>query len=523
MKTVNKIFSLSNAIYLFALLALIIGAYVNTFFLDGSNLHKEFGGHDEYLTVREVYAILEPMSFTHFVMSVISGSMLYYGRIMYNLDALFAWIPYTIWGVTGMVYAIRMVHVLLTLGALILLAKTFIQDSFRQVLFFLATIFLYYSLYFFMVPKPEPIQLMALAIFLYLFKRKNYKFGWHFIFIGIAYGIKFNVLTILPVMMILPIWHHRSSLKALIVGVCWFALGLFIANPCLLLSPIQPMFLKTYIADTFGSAKHYDDLATVGFGDWLHPLWTTYYTGGAILAMLLVSLVIIIVVKSKTFFTQRSTENNNTLIPIIIGLFLIIPVFLFTKRLWAHYLWTGHVFLLLGIFSMQLDNNNKWKWNIGILLLLLTGIVRSELMLTEGLADREKSKNSEKTAALSAISYIYGKEDSATILIDPSVYYPFTEYLNNKRFHPFASAYPRELPRKSMTWRTPVSVDYINETKATYLILNAENPLKKDAKDITNKHDEMNNKAKQGLLDAMNKRIYRDTSFGSLVVFSVKS
>src|SRR4051812_12151024 len=93
----------------------IAASILNLQFLEGSNVNYTFSGHDEYLTVYEVNSILNPPSFKHFFMAVISGNVLYYGRMVFYLDALSAYLPYKIWGITGMVYAIRMTHVLFLL------------------------------------------------------------------------------------------------------------------------------------------------------------------------------------------------------------------------------------------------------------------------------------------------------------------------------------------------------------------------------------------------------------------------
>jgi hypothetical protein len=81
---------------------------LNTQLKSASNIHANIGGHDEYLSVREVYSILNAPSARHFVAAVSLGDKLYYGRIMFYFDATVAYIPYKIWGVEGMVVAIRM-------------------------------------------------------------------------------------------------------------------------------------------------------------------------------------------------------------------------------------------------------------------------------------------------------------------------------------------------------------------------------------------------------------------------------
>lgn len=185
-----------DVLFLFAVA--ITAGLLNLQLLDNSNINFALAGHDEYLTVKEVYTILNPLSMKHFFMGIISGDVLYYGRIMFYTDAIIAFLPFKLFGITGLVYSIRLLHTFMVIVGLVLLSKTFLKDWKYRLLFYVATLILYYSAYFFMVPKPEPIQLLTLALFFYFFKKHNYQFGKHFILLGIAYGIKFNVLTILP-------------------------------------------------------------------------------------------------------------------------------------------------------------------------------------------------------------------------------------------------------------------------------------------------------------------------------------
>ncbi|MCC6818430.1 MAG: hypothetical protein IT245_06040, partial [Bacteroidia bacterium] len=172
--------------FFFTLAFIILACVLNIQFLDGSNINDSIGGHDEYIAVKEVYSILHPASFKHFFMAIISGNALYYGRVMFYLDAVVAWIPDMIWGVKGMVLAIRMFHSVLIISSLLILAFTFLEKPVLRWLFLVGSCCLYYSLYFVMMPKPEPLQLLFIAWFLFEFKKSNWNFGKHFILIGLA-------------------------------------------------------------------------------------------------------------------------------------------------------------------------------------------------------------------------------------------------------------------------------------------------------------------------------------------------
>jgi hypothetical protein len=82
---------------LFSILFVTVAVLLNLQFLNGANINQAIAGHDEYLTVREVYSIVNPLSVKHFILAIISGDILYYGRVMFYTDALLAYIPFKIW------------------------------------------------------------------------------------------------------------------------------------------------------------------------------------------------------------------------------------------------------------------------------------------------------------------------------------------------------------------------------------------------------------------------------------------
>lgn len=122
---------------IFTAVFIFLSVVLNLQFLEGSNINHTIAGHDEYIAVKEVFSIIHPVSFKHFIMAVISGDALYYGRIMFYLDAVFAYLPFKIWGITGMVFAIRMAHACFLLAALLLLSHTFLKSTLQKILFLL--------------------------------------------------------------------------------------------------------------------------------------------------------------------------------------------------------------------------------------------------------------------------------------------------------------------------------------------------------------------------------------------------
>jgi hypothetical protein len=504
---------------LFSTLFLTLAAILNLQFLEGSNVNFTFSGHDEYLTVREVYSILQPLSLKHFIMAIISGDVLYYGRIVFYVDALLAFIPYKIWGIDGMVYAIRMTHVIeLLLG--ILLLNNFIKTNVGKLFFAFNVLILYYTAYFVMVPKPEPLQLLLLAIFLIKAHKVNWQFGWHFIWLGMAYGVKFNVLTALPLLFILPYLVGYKKLGGFIKSLFAFLAGIIVAIPCLILTPLKPIFLQTYIKRTFGNASHYDDTG-VSFKTWIENGWLGAYSGGLLLGLVLLFVISwICYLGIKNYLKIRKVENSFILI--LLGLVLLLPVILFTERLWPHYLWTGHVFLLLGIAVLANQNLNL-KYIFVLLYLLMTiGGIRSIVKQGKDLFFLESKAKELILNSKRAHAFIKKQRDTLVSIQDISVYYPFTEMLKINRYHPFSGKKPVKLEKEKFMWDNLMDYSMIKDEKTDYLLLNRFSFLDMDV-DYSTTKDSIILKNKIKLREQYGKTIFLDTTFGSINVYRIES
>ena len=435
---------------IFSAVFIFLSVILNLQFLEGSNINHTIAGHDEYIAVKEVYSILHPVSFKHFIMAVISGNALYYGRIMFYLDALFAFLPFKIWGVTGMVLTVRMVHALFLLAAILLLSKTFLKGSLQKALFFTGTFCLYYTMYFIMMPKPEPHQLFFLALFLNRFKHAGWAFGFHFFWMGIAYGLKFNMLLLLPLVFIIPLIREgsfklMSNFPSGLKSFVFLLTGIVVAIPCLILTPVRPVFLKAYLHETFGgTVKAYDNAALTA-NDWLMSGLGGSYLGHWIWAYPFIILVIAVLFIS----IRRAVKERDFSIPVLLlsGLMLTVVIVLNTKRLWPHYLWTGYVLMLLGLVAAT---NAEYKLAgsriVKFVLLIFLGsavffYLKRDLPLYLGFSDQADVR---KTAELSheTIEYIRHRFSGKRIGTDASLLYPFKDFVAVDIYHPFTGSAP---------------------------------------------------------------------------------
>lgn len=501
----------------------VYAAVLNLQFLEGSNINYTFSGHDEYIAVREVYSILNPASFKHFALAVSAGDVMFYGRAMFYTDALVAWLPYKIWGLAGMVYAIRMAHVLYLVLGVILLGRTFLSKAFSRLLFYLVVLTWYYTAYFVMIPKPEPLQLLVLAIFLFYAQRANWQYGKHFIWLGIAYGLKFNVLMILPVCFAAPFFTGTFKLKEGLISGLMLLAGIVMAVPSLILSPIRPIYIQTYLRSTFGNTSHYDDTG-VPFVDWLNNGLFQWYGGhsisGAIIFMAFLTLV--------AWFAYRlliKKELNTVVLILAIAFCFLMPVMLLTKRLWPHYLWTGSVFMVLAlvmIFNSILTERflqKGIKTFAAVIFIFASYVSASRLLPLFKLEEQATAVLKDSGAAQ---NYLKEKSSHFICVQDISVYLPFKDFVLSKRYHPFSEDYP--YPMQAQVFCTTRSGFIypagIKEMQAGFVLTYRTN-FETDASEVNTSHDKMISEYNKQMRSLLFKEIFPDTVIGKVRVYKI--
>ena len=484
---------LNNSIELiFSLIFITVACVINLQFIDGANINRHITGHDEYLTVREVYSIFEPLTFKHFILAIISGDIIYYGRVMFYIDALFSWIPYKIWGLEGMVYSIRTIHSISILIALLILNTTFIKGKIYNFLFLFGCLGLHFTWYFIQMPKPEPFQLLFLAIFLRYYLKNYFNFGAYYIWLGLAFAAKFNIIVLLPVIFLLPLFVHwplKISIftKSIFKSFTWFISGFFIGIPCLLLSPLQPMFLKSYILKTFlGSKKIYDNI-NLTFFDWMKEGLAYSYLNSSMLAYMFLTICFILM-GYLVFLLVKSKKVESSLIVLVFGLILTMLIMLTTKRLWPHYLWTGYVFLWLGLISFTNYLSSRWYKNLYLSVIFIFfsvsifGFFKNSFYAFWN-AENNKEELIEKKSGDELYTYIEKKYKGKNIGLDGTVFYPYKYYVLSKLYHPFSSERPI-VCETCVSWHgdNPIEIWENNDL----VIFNKRNPLKYDSKNKDN-------------------------------------
>lgn len=345
---------------------------------------------DEMIGFDGVKGILAASTPAEFWSAVLDGGDHRYGRIYYNLTALGAWLPYKVWGEPGLIVALRSVQVGALLAAAILLAGTFLRTWRARCLTLVAIGTLPYASYYFTMPKPEPIQLLFYACFLRFAVRKNFGPGWHWAFLGLAFGAKISAAPLCAVAAFAAVLDSlirrpRVALLAREWAVAGFGFlaGWIIAVP-ILATPTK-VHLQSYLSWTFQGTGHGSDNSAITIVDWLReqlggslmrgffPPWVAILVAGA--SVVLLGAALIAVWTEHRNWRQRPSLLHPWIV-IAMAASLTLPVMLAVKRLWGFYLFPGQVLALVGVaalaeqaFTLRPASTaltRFWRWSAGI-------------------------------------------------------------------------------------------------------------------------------------------------------------
>ena len=384
-----------------------------------ANLDLTDGRHvlfmDEQISFDGVRRILHPEGFGDLLDAIFVGSDFRYGRIFWNLAALVSWLPEKIFGPPGQIVATRFLQHALLLAAYILLAWTFLKrDVLRWLLIFLLLI-LPGTAYFAHMPKPEPTQLFFLALFLFYYINHSQRFGWYYVFLGLAFGAKISLLPLVLVFIGLSGLANYNNLPgfssqqfgfltlsvhlenrwskmwvAAIKAGVFFLLGLIIANPFLILSFLSPEYFKNYLSNTLLNTTHGSDDLSVSVIDWLRLLFGDLLGPPSIL-LLMIFLICLANLFFQLYLRLFAPKSSAAQLPLsgklsifvhdfrgltaIITLVLLLPIMLFIKRTWDFYLHPGLIFgVVLTLITIEKGYSEDFKlarWGAA----LLTGLI----------------------------------------------------------------------------------------------------------------------------------------------------
>ena len=453
---------------------------------------------DEKLIFDGVIKILNPESFSTFSYAIIDGGDQRYGRLLWNLIALFSFIPYKIWGSEGIIFTERLFGGVIIILALIILSRIYAKTKLVSLVAILIICSLPFSTYYATTPKPEPLMLLFCA--LYLFKSANSKsaFGVQWVYVGLMVGMKISGLFVFAALAILSITQTRLKKISidridLLKSIAYLGIGFSIAVPTLyvfallgfmiiLINKASPkvfersfMYLlvtfftiwvvslswqsfRNYYSWTIGSSRHGTDSSSINYESWLNYIFEIYFQSEAILLCLLLLVILMVT------FNWKSDQSQNLFgifVPLCIAAASTIPILFFVERLWGFYLWFGSVFFIytLLIYVNQARLTLKWIFPslVGVtMVLLIYKINPVNFPITEvksALALEKKSEFRLQKFRYEKIIDILGAENSSngvpkTVAYDPLLWIPESTKLY--QIKPFWGPY--------VDWENPVDI-----------------------------------------------------------------
>jgi len=382
---------------------------------------------DELYSVREVYQILNSSSLKNFTLNIIAGNGYAYGRFMYMLDSLFACIPYWLFGLKGLIFSVRLAHTCYLILGFHLIIRLFISNWVYRLLCLGIFLVFPFTNYFAAMPKPEPLQLLLLGIFFNI-KDKN----WAWIFLGLALGSKVSLLFGVFFLLVFSLWQCKKNSLQLFYWAKtfgYFLLGLCIAIPGLVFALFNPYFRNGIMHIFSSSQKPYDDHSLTIF-DWLKYYFLDFFAMPSIINCLFAASIFIFAI---IMFCKNKKDRNY----IIFSFLLLIPIMLFTKRLWGHYLFLGLILLLPLLFKFIENYINSKKiifLSFGLSVFFILFIGKSALNTYQIILNRENTTlfiNTRSQTQLAILKCLNHKK--SVIGIDLDLYYQFDWYVEKSK------------------------------------------------------------------------------------------
>jgi len=365
-----------------------------------ANLDLVEGRHLLFMDERIIYdgiqQILHPKNLHNWIWAVTDGSDQRYGRLLFNLSALVSFLPERFYGVRGQIIATRSLHALI-------LTITYLIFTFEQVKTWLIRIALLilligmpYVEYYSTMPKPEPLQILFISLFFLYLNRKKSILGWHWLFLGLAFGMKISTLPIVFTCMLSALLFKNFAFKgefnkAIFDALINFLFGLAISVPNLS-APIFGIFFITKIFQkvknrknirivllpafittigivifitrsiignwlnfTFFNTEHGADSANINMFSWFHYIIVSWASVPNWLGTILFAILFLLLFAYLATARKWMLKNFKLFILFLIlisGILLNLSIIIGVKRLWGFYLYPGSVLICVGLCGL---------------------------------------------------------------------------------------------------------------------------------------------------------------------------
>ncbi len=300
---------------------------------------------DERITFDGIRNILHPKSFLHFLWSVFDGGDQRYGRILWNVSALFSFIPEYFWSDKGQIVSTRLTQTVFVLGSYFILVFAFLKNSWMRLFALASLLSVPSSIYFSSMPKPEPIQLFLLSVFFVLRHHRIGKEWISWMFLGAALGAKVSLIPLVPLLFCLSVWENRFSKfdrKRFCHAALSILFGVFVASPPAVLQ------FKMWVYIFISQRGHGLDDDSVSAATWIKYLSSEWLgTNPTVFYLLLIVAICLVTV------IPRKAKSLSKDPPKLFGLssfVLAMPILLSVKRIWDHYLHIPVVLALIALF-----------------------------------------------------------------------------------------------------------------------------------------------------------------------------
>lgn len=332
---------------------------------------------DEIISFDSVRNIFEYKSFVKFINSFLIGIDMRYGQIIYNISAITSYIPYLIWEDQGQIIATRLTFSFFLFSSYFILAWYLIENNYHKIIALSILMVLPFTPYYSSMQKPEPFQLFFLSCFLKFYfdkkhdHQKNYKY-W--IFLGLAFGSKISALPLILFLFTLEfIKNFKFNYKIIYRKFSFVFLGFVIAVPGIFLGKF-----KSYISSTFLNSTHGADDSTINFFSWINYFYHDYFSMPKFLIFVIFCICVFLLILLVINFVKQRDKikyliNSKSVIIGIIALSFILPIMIFTKRIWGFYLHVGTVFMVIAFFNIYQElviRNKKIRFCVAIILIL---------------------------------------------------------------------------------------------------------------------------------------------------------
>ena len=383
----------------------IIVTIANSDFIDGRyQLHW-----DERLLFDQVKNIFHHDSKTQLISLILDSNDHRYGRIYYNINALFGYLPKEIYGFKGMIFSGRFTSSLFLFSSFIILILAFLKNWIIRICTLVILFNVPYCWYYMTMPKPEPMQLFFLSLFFYFFKNDNFilKPKNYWIFAGLALGAKISTVPILLVIFATGLYCsliksvHRKISDSFPKIILYTSLGLTISVPillpyfiastfiyiiitrsswykgwnknyktiALLVTVILPNFFISFsVKSVFGiqtglskwmqwtifGTTHGADNSSINIFEWINYFfydWIICPNGLSALLIFNCILIVSVILVNKKKINSPHLKNliYSSALLIISGLFSIFLIFFNVKRIWGFYLFPSFTLIIVGM------------------------------------------------------------------------------------------------------------------------------------------------------------------------------